>query len=338
MANLQGSLGEDSAPHGHLAAHTPGEAIELRRDVLVSEMDQIIHSHTLERARYYLKRLQTGIETARTGPINDINLNRWKEYDYILTDSLWVMPNRDSSGAHIAEYWGNYIPQIPHQMMLRYTKRGEWALDPFAGSGTTLIECRRLGRNGIGIEINPSVVERAKELITSEPNPHHISTEMMVGDSRTFDFEAAMAQAGIAKVHLLMMHPPYHDIIRFSNDPNDLSNAETTADFLAMWGQVLDRVTPCLAENRFLALVIGDKYVQGEWIPLGFHCMSEVLKRGYTLRSIVVKNFEETRGKRRQQDLWRYRALAGGFYIFKHEYVMIFKKRTAVNPESETES
>jgi hypothetical protein len=44
------------------------------------------------------------------------------------------------------------------------------------------------------------------------------------------------------------------------------------------------------------------------------------------LKSIVVKNFEETRGKRNQKELWRYRALAGGFYVFKHEYIFIFQK------------
>jgi len=43
--------------------------------------------------------------------------------------------------------------------------------------------------------------------------------------------------------------------------------------------------------------------------------MQEVLKRNYVLKSIIVKNFEETRAKRNQQELWRYRALAGGFYI-----------------------
>ena len=63
-------------------------------------------------------------------------------------------------------------------------------------------------------------------------------------------------------------------------------------------------------------------------MPLGFYCMNEVVKRGYTLKSIIVKNFEETRGKRSQKELWRYRALVGGFYIFKHEYIMLLRKNT----------
>jgi hypothetical protein len=41
----------------------------------------------------------------------------------------------------------------------------------------------------------------------------------------------------------------------------------------------------------------------------------------------VVKNIEgNERGKGRTNHLWRYRALAGGYYIFKHEYVIIFRK------------
>ena len=123
------------------------------------------------------------------------------------------------------------------------------------------------------------------------------------------------------------MHPPYHDIIKFSeNNPNDLSNAPTVDAFLKMFGNVVDNISKVLEKGRYLALVIGDKYTNGEWAPLGFYTMNEVLKRGYKLKSIIVKNFEETRGKRNQQNLWRYRALAGGFYIFKHEYIMLFQK------------
>ena len=93
-----------------------------------------------------------------------------------------------------------------------------------------------------------------------------------------------------------------------------------------MFGQVVENTTPLLEDNRYLVLVIGDKYSKGEWIPLGHLAMLEVLKRGYTLKSTIVKNIEKTQAKRNQEDLWRYRALVGGFYIFKHEYIFIFKK------------
>ncbi|MGC9001348.1 MAG: DNA methyltransferase, partial [Caldisericum sp.] len=119
----------------------------------------------------------------------------------------------------------------------------------------------------------------------------------------------------------------YHDIIKFSKDKRDLSNAKSTEEFLQMFGAVVDNAFPFLDKGRYMVLVIGDKYSKGEWIPLGFYCMQEVLRRGFSLKSIIVKNFEETRGKRNQKELWRYRALVGGFYVFKHEYIMVFKKK-----------
>ncbi len=263
----------------------------------------------------------------KTNKINDINLSRWKEYDEIITDSLWYLDKRDTSGAHQGWYWGNFIPQIPHQMMLRYTKKGDWVLDTFVGSGTTLIECKRLGRSGIGIELNPEVAQKAKELIEKEQNEYNVVSEIIMGDSRTIDIKQILNKHNINQVQLLIMHPPYHDIIKFSKDEKDLSNAKNTSEFLKMFGMVVDNATPYLEKERYFVLVIGDKYSKGEWIPLGFYCMHEVLKRRYLLKSIIVKNFEETRAKRNQKELWQYRALVGGFYVFKHEYIMLFKKQ-----------
>lgn len=99
-----------------------------------------------------------------------------------------------------------------------------------------------------------------------------------------------------------------------------------------MFGEVLDNTVPYLEKGRYLGIVIGDKYLKGTWIPLGFYIMNEVLKREFYLKSIIVKNFEQTRGKRNQQELWRYRALVGGFYIFKHEYILLFKKEKPKMP------
>ena len=303
-----------------------GDTASLRKDILLSELEQILEARTIERAKYYLKRLEDGIQRIKTSKINDINLLRWKEYDDIITDSLWVLERRDTSGAHLGWYWGNFIPQIPHQMMLRYTKKEDWVLHTFVGSGTTLIECRRLGRNGIGIELNDDVAESARELVEREPNGQKVVTEVVAADSRTVDIGKVLGGHRVTQVQLLIMHPPYHDIIKFSNDSRDLSRATSVDEFLKMFGDVLDNATPFLEKGRYFALVIGDKYSKGEWVPLGFYCMNEVLKRDYLLKSVIVKNFEETRAKRNQKELWRYRALVGGFYVFKHEYIVLFKK------------
>lgn len=302
------------------------DTVILKRNSVLEELKQIEEAQTIERAKYYLKRLKKGITQVKTSKINDINLNRWKEYTDIITDSLWILDRRDSSGAHFGGYWGNFIPQIPHQLMTRYTKKGDWVIDTFVGSGTTLIECKRMGRNGIGIELNPDVARKAKDSIKKEKKIYDVTTEVITADSRCVNMEEALRKHKIKKVQLMIMHPPYHDIIKFSRSHDDLSNAKTTEEFVKMFGDVIDNTTPYLDKDRYLGIVIGDKYSKGEWIPLGFQIMNEVLKRDFMLKSIIIKNFDETKGKRNQKDLWRYRALVGGFYIFKHEYILLFKK------------
>jgi len=329
LAEVRASVaGVGSCVGGSGASTLQVDADKLDREYALNQLDQIAESQTIERAKYYLERLVKALTEVRTSDVNDLNLNRWQEYSDVVTDSLWVLDKRDSSGVHNAGYWGNFIPQIPNQMMKRYTKKGDWVLDTFLGSGTTLIEAQRLGRNAIGIELQESIADKARTFIASEPNAHDTVTKVVVDDSTTVDYAEVLSEHQRRTVQLVVMHPPYHDIIRFSDDPRDLSNAPTVDGFLEMLGRVVDNASRYLDAGRYLALVIGDKYSRGEWIPLGFLSMNQVLQRGFSLKSVVIKNFDQTAAKRNQQKLWRYRALVGGFYVFKHEYVFIFRKRT----------
>lgn len=256
---------------------------------------------------------------------NDIDMSKWKEYEDVLTDSLWIFNKRDNSGVHTAGYHGNFIPQIPNQLFKRYTKKGDWILDPFSGGGTSLIEAQRLGRNAIGIELQESVAKASVELLKQEKNPETKGT-IIIGDSRNTNIAEKLESFGLKKVQFIIYHPPYWDIIKFSDDEKDLSNCATIDDFNQAFGEVIDNTSQYLEKNRYCACVIGDKYANSEIVPLGFYCMNLFLQRGFTLKAILVKNFDETKGKSNQKAIWRYRALASDFYLFKHEYIFVFKK------------
>ncbi len=265
----------------------------------------------------------------KTKPWSDIDLNRWRDYDYVLTDSLWLFPSRASGDGHKLDYHGNFIPQIATQIFTRYTRAGEIVLDMFLGSGTSMIEALNLGRRCIGVELKAELVEYVRGKV--DPDRLGNDAHLILGDSTTQatadDICAALAAMGETRAHLLMLHPPYHDIIPFSDHPDDLSNAPHTEAFLDMFEAVAQHGYELLAPGRFAVLVIGDKYEKSELIPLGFWCMERLNRVGFKTKAIVVKNIEgNERGKGRTSNLWRYRALAGGYYIFKHEYVIIFHK------------
>ena len=110
--------------------------------------------------------------------------------------------------------------------------------------------------------------------------------------------------------------------IRKSLDKPDIGKSSVRFETVARHG--FDLLEP----SRFAVLVIDDKYSRGELIPLGFYCMDRMRQAGFRPKAIVVKNITgNERGKGRASNLWRYRALAGGYYLFRHEYVMIFRKR-----------
>ncbi len=255
---------------------------------------------------------------------NDLNLDDWKESE-ILTDSLWIIPERDKTGKHNGFYHGNFIPQIPRQLILRYTKRNDVVFDPFVGSGTTVYEAESLGRHFVGVDIQPELIKHIKGKVDNK----NYFAELIAGDSADqktfFDIAEILDKRKRKNIQLAILHPPYADIIKFSDLKNDLSNTKSLKEFLEKFSDVLKNTIEILEKGRYLVIVIGDKYMAGKWIPLGFYCLNEAQKLGLTLKSIIIKNMAGNRAKQNKEAIWRYRALSSDYYIFKHEYILIFK-------------
>lgn len=257
---------------------------------------------------------------------NDENLENWKESE-IWTDSLWVISERDKTGKHDGFYHGNFVPQIPRQLILRYTKKNDVVFDPFLGSGTTAYEAESLERNFVGIDIQKKLVDYVAKNI--EPNNNF--SELIIGNSVSTDafneVKKTLKKHKREKIQLAILHPPYADIIKFSDLEDDLSNSDSLKVFLEKFAEVLKNTIEILEDSRYLAIVMGDKYASGQWIPLGFYCMNEAQKHGLVLKSVIVKNMAGNRAKQNKEAIWRYRALTSDYYIFKHEYIFVFKKQ-----------
>ncbi len=259
---------------------------------------------------------------------NDLDIENWKELD-INVDSLWMIGARDKTGKHANVYHGNFIPQIPNQLIRRYTKKGEIILDPFMGSGTTLFECENLNRKFIGFDINSDVIKYVKNKMADSLYKDFVINECDVTNKQEFESlsQNALRKLSNTKVQFVIAHPPYMDIVKFTNHKEDLSQIADLNEFIKKFVIVVENFTKILEKNRYFSIVIGDVYKNSEVVPLGFYVM-DAIKRHFKvkLKGIIVKNIEGNRGKLGKGGIWKYRALKSDYYIFKHEYILVFKK------------
>ena len=257
---------------------------------------------------------------------NDLDIDNWKDLN-INTDSLWLINERDKSGKHENFYHGNFVPQIPNQLIRRFTKKDETVFEPFMGSGTTLFECEKLGRKYIGLDINPKIVDYVRQKVSVESEYFIEECNSLDTEKVNLNLNQAFEKLSVKSSQFILMHPPYLDIVKFTDDENDLSNIGNLKDFVGKFRSVCENSLKYLDKNRYFAIVVGDVYKNGEVLPLAFYCM-DMIKRNFNvkLKGIVVKNIEGNRGKTGQNNIWKYRALNSDYFIFKHEYIFVFKK------------
>lgn len=196
--------------------------------------------------------------------------------------TVWSFPDRGSWATHSGKYRGNWSPYIPRNLILLYTKPGEWVLDQFVGSGTTLVEAKLLGRNAIGVDINPEAVQLTKGNLNfscrNESTIHVIN-----GNALNLSFIEDN------QVDFICTHPPYANIIKYSNGiEGDISLLEAK-DFLMNMQKVASESFRVLKWGKMCAVMIGDTRKYGRIIPLGFRVMEYYQQAGFLLKEIIIK-------------------------------------------------
>ena len=240
----------------------------------------------------------------------------WEPNDFELQlNTVWSFPNRGDWATHDAKYRGNWSPYIPRNLLLRYSKENDLILDQFAGGGTTLVEAKLLNRNIIGVDINPTALERCKDKCSFE-RENCGQVYIHRGNARNLDF---IPDDGI---DFICTHPPYANIIQYSEDiDGDLSHCKVS-DFLEQMKKVASESYRVLKKDKFCAILMGDTRQKGHIIPMSFEVMKIFESVGFKTKEIIIKEQHNCKAT----GYWKTNSIKYNFLLIAHEYLFVFKK------------
>ncbi len=202
---------------------------------------------------------------------------------------------------------------MPRNLILRYSKPGDWVLDQFMGSGTTLVEAKLLNRNAVGVDINPQSV------LNSETNLQF----QCETTSKIFTRNADATKLDFIKnerIDLICTHPPYANIINYSKDINGDISLLDEKEFLNEMRKVAEESYRVLKRGKICAIMIGDIRKQGKVVPLGFRVMECFLKAGFQNKEIIIKEQHKCNSTK----YWKNQQ--NNFLLLAHEYIFVFQK------------
>ena len=233
-------------------------------------------------------------------------------------DTVWDFPKRGEWATHKPDYRGNFAPQVPRNVILNYSEEGDVVLDPMVGGGTTLIEARLLNRNAIGYDVNQNAVNITSERIQFEMKGN-AKQVVRLGNAQNLPEKDA-------SVDLVIAHPPYANIVKYSDgkNPDDLSSISSLPKFLDALEIAVKEMYRVLKPGRFCAILIGDTRKGQHYIPLSHFVLQRCLRTGFVLKEEVIKTQHNTTHAPR----WSASAKHYKFYLIMHEHLFIFRKPT----------
>ena len=196
-----------------------------------------------------------------------------------------------------------------------FTHKGELVMDPFLGSGTTLLAARDAGRNAVGFDINGNYLELARRRLepaaaeAQEKGGQHGTTasgaKQIAVHADARDIACYLAPGTVA---LSLTSPPYANLLnrqrlnksrrnrkneqylkveQYSQRPEDLGTLSIEKYGEAMT-EIYARLLPLHREKAHCVINVADMWWENRRVPIHLHIVKAVEKAGFELRNTII--------------------------------------------------
>lgn len=218
----------------------------------------------------------------------------------------------------------SYPVALCEKLIRTFSKDGASVLDPFNGTGSSLVASHNLSRSATGIDLSEEFCDIAQKRVGHDDNIHIINGDSFIElqnlEENSFD--------------LCLTSPPYWDIlnmkrsadgkesVNYSKKNNDIGNIPNYDEFIDNLGKLFAKVNRVLKPGAYCLVNVMDIRKKSEFYPLHSDLATEMKKHGYIFDDIIIWD--------RQQDYNNMRPL-GYPYKYRinkvHEYILIFIRK-----------
>jgi len=229
--------------------------------------------------------------------LNDLPNREWIK----ATKSFWLSQTPPRSSLKV-QHPATFSERDVARLIRLFTKQGGRVLDPFVGSGSTLIACAQHSRVGVGIELSPQWAEIARRRLVEEAGLESMDQVLIEADARE-----ALLQLERESFDLLLTSPPYWSMLRkkpglkvqaerlsqglpthYSEASEDLGNIKDYQEFLEALGSIFSLALPALKPGAYACVIVSD-FRHGKRFVMHHADVGRALEAaGLALRGITI--------------------------------------------------
>ena len=233
----------------------------------------------------------------KNNKLNDLTGKEWIKFS-----KSWFIhrPNRRKNNEilHPAKYPESLVTEF----IDFFTKKNQWVLDPFLGTGSTLIASGNLKRNAVGVELNEGYYNISKERIEE----NEFKKKIIPINGNSLELKGLLRQNSLKrKFDYVITSPPYWNQLernsirqkernnkgldtKYSNSKDDIGNLNNYDQFIELQAKIFDQVYDVTKPNAYLTVITNNIYFKSKLYPLAYDTAISLTKRGE--KSWVLKD------------------------------------------------